>query len=512
MNGAESLVRTLLAGGVEVSFANPGTSEMHFVSALDRVDGMRCVLCLFEGGATGAADGYARMADKPASTLLHLGPGLANGTANLHNARRARSPMVNVVGEHAVHHLPYDSPLTSDIEALARTQSAWVRTSRSSMTVAADGADAIAAARSGPGGIATLILPADTAWGEGGPVAAVPAIRPRAKVDAHRIEEAAELLQGSARVVLFIGDRSLRADGIRLAAGIAERTGARVLTQFANARTARGTGVPSVDRIPYPVDAARTVLEDFECMILVGAVAPVAFFAYPGKPSALTPSGCRIVTLAEPADDQIDALERLSETVGGNLTVATRPHPQPELPKGPITPTTIGMALGALLPDGAIVCDESITTGRDFLTATRGAPPHDWLQMTGGSIGIGIPLATGAAIASPNRKVVTLQADGSGLYTAQALWTQAREKLDVLTLIWANRSYATLYNELKSVGATAGRKADRMLTLDDPPIDWVSLAKSYGVEAVAVTTAEDLVDAIRIGLARRGPFLIEVIF
>lgn len=514
MNGAESLVRTLVAGGVDVSFANPGTSEMHFVSALDRVDGMKCVLFLFEGGVTGAADGYARMADRPASTLLHLGPGLANGVANLHNARRARSPIVNIVGEHALYHLPFDSPLTSDIEAVARTVSTWVRTSQSSHDVAADGAAAIAAARTAPGGIATLMLPANTAWGEGGAVAAVPPIPPRRTVDDDRVKKAARALR-EGRTALFIGDRTLRREGIALAAGIADRTNAKVLTSYSNARTERGADIPAVDRVPYSIDAARAALAEFDYMILVGTTAPVAFFAYPGKPSVLTPDRCHIIDLAEPAEDQIDALRRLSDEIGTGRAAEPprRAKPRlPEAPRGSLSPDTIGQALGALLPEGAIVCDESITTGRNFLTVTRGAPRHDWLQLTGGAIGIGIPMATGAAFASPGRKVVTLQADGSGLYTAQALWTQARERLNVLTLIWANRSYATLHVELANVGAVAGQKANNMLSLDDPPINWVRLAEGFGVEARTVSTAEELVDAMRVGLAMTGPFLIEVLY
>ncbi len=511
MNGAESLVRTLVGGGVEVSFTNPGTSEMHFVAALDRVDGMRCVLCLFEGGATGAADGYARMADKPASTLLHLGPGLGNGLANLHNARRARSPVVNIVGEHATYHRAFDAPLTSDIESIARPVSAWVRTSPDSRGVAQDGADAIAAARTAPGGVATLILPADTAWGEGGAVAAVPAIPERGKVDEGRIAAAVAALRSGEPAVLFLGDRAVRANGLALADRITAATGARMLAQMSNARMERGAGRVSVERLSYPVDDALAALAGVRRLVIVGTTAPVAFFAYPGKPSALAPPDCEVLTLAEPAEDQIDALERLADALGASTASPAREASRPAVPSGGrLGSETIAQALGALLPEGAIVCDESVTTGRGFFPMTRHAPPHDWLQLTGGSIGLGIPLATGAAVACPGRKVINLQADGSGLYTAQALWTQARENLDVLTLIWANRSYAILRAELAGVGANPGRKALDMLSLDNPPIDWVSLARGYGVEARRASDLGEFVAALRAGLERPGPFLIEV--
>jgi acetolactate synthase I/II/III large subunit len=513
MNGAESLVRTLVTGGVEVCFANPGTSEMHFVAALDRVDGVRCVLCLFEGVATGAADGYARMAEKPAATLLHLGPGLANGLANLHNAKRARSPVVNIVGDHAAYHRPFDSPLTADIEGLARPYADWLRTSADSQAVAKDGAEAIAAARAAPGRIATLILPADTAWGEGGPVASVPAIISRTLVDDANIVEAAAALRSGRPTLLLLGDRALRSQALDCAAGIAEATEARLLAETSNARVERGAGRAPIARLPYPVDAALTALADVEHLILVGARAPVAFFAYPGKPSELTPPACRVHTLAAPQEDQFDALIRLADAVGARYAPTRLRQPERRtLPRGRLDGETIAAALGALLPENAIVCDESVTTGRNFFAATAGAEPHDWLQLSGGAIGLGIPMAVGAALACPDRKVVSLQADGSGMYTLQGLWTQAREKLNVLTVIWANRSYAILRGELANVGAeNPGPKALDMLSLSNPAIDWTSLARGLGVEACRVETIEDFVKAFQGGLAATGPFLIEVV-
>jgi acetolactate synthase-1/2/3 large subunit len=512
-NGAESLVRTLLAGGVDVCFANPGTSEMHFVAALDRVAGVRCVLCLFEGVVTAAADGYARMTDKPAATLLHLGPGLANGLANLHNARRARTPMINIVGEHATHHRRFDAPLTADIEALAGPYSAWMRTSENSRTVAADGAEAIAAALSPPGGIATLILPADTAWGEGGAVAAVPPIAPRETVDEATVRHVAGLLRSGEPVMLFIGDKAVRGRGPDLAGRIAEATGARLMAPMSNARMERGAGRVAVERVPYPVDIALARLAGIRHLVLVGAVAPVAFFGYPGKPSELKPADCEVHVLATPAQDQIDALTRLADAL--NATGTSPPlarASRPPLPNGgALDPASIAAVIGALLPENAIVVDESITTGREFFKATQGAPPHDWLQLTGGSIGIGIPLSVGAGVACPDRQVVTLQADGSGMYTLQGLWTQAREGLKVLTLVFANRSYEILKGELAGVGANPGPKAHDMLSLDRPALDWVQLARGMGVEASRAETPDAFARAFRAGLDAPGPYLIEVV-
>ena len=513
MNGAESLVRTLVAGGVEVCFANPGTSEMHFVAALDRVEGMRCVLCLFEGGATGAADGYARMADKPASTLLHLGPGLSNGLANLHNARRARSGIVNIVGEHATYHRAYDAPLTSDIEGLARPVSAWLRTGMSAAAIGQDGAAAIAAARAAPGGVATLILPADTAWEPGSGIAPVPPTPERPTVSDAAVAEAAAALTGGTPTVLILGDRAVRGAGKQIAARIAQATGAKMLAETANARIDRGAGSAPIERLPYPIDLALGALKPFQTLILVGATEPVGFFAYPGKPSLLAPPGSRTLTLAAPDEDQIEALERLALAVGAIAERLPPTLPRPEVPtSGPLDDEGIGRMLGALIPEGAVICDESLTTGRGFFGATHGAAPHSWLQLSGGAIGLGIPMAVGAAVACPDRKVISLQADGSALYTAQALWTQAREQLDVVTLIWSNRAYAILRGELANVGAeNPGPKALGMLSLDDPPVDWVSLARGFGVEGRRVETLPDLVAVFAQALKRRGPFLIEVV-
>jgi acetolactate synthase-1/2/3 large subunit len=512
MNGAESLARTLVAGGVHVCFTNPGTSEMHFVAALDKVEGIRCVLGLFEGVVTGAADGYWRMADRPAATLLHLGPGLGNGLANLHNARKASSAIVNIVGEHATYHIQHDAPLTSDIEGIARPVSAWVRTSPSATAVAADGAAAIAAAWTPPGQIATLILPADTAWNEAAGVAVTPAVPERARVSPAAVTGCARALASGEPAMLLLTGQAVRERGLRLAGRIATATGARILAQGANARIERGAGRVPIERLPYPVDHALAVLKDVRHLILVGSKAPVAFFAYPDKPSVLAPGGCEIHRLSTLAEDAISALEWLAEEVGARKNGEMVQQPgRPALPTGALTPDSLAASLGALLPEGAIVADESVTTGRGFMKATAGAPPHDWLNNMGGSIGLGMPLATGAAIACPDRKVVCLEGDGSGMYTVQSLWTQAREGLDVTTVVFANRTYAILRHELAGVKAgTPGKKAADMLDIGRPDLDWVALARGMGVEASRAATADDFNRQFAAALANRGPRLIEV--
>ncbi len=513
MNGAESLVRTLVGGGVNVCFTNPGTSEMHFVAALDKVEGMRCVLALFEGVVTGAADGYWRMRDRPAATLLHLGPGLGNGLANLHNAKKASSGIVNIVGEHASYHIKFDAPLTADIEGIARPVSHWVKTSTEANMVAADGAAAIAMASTPPGHIATLILPGDTAWNEGSGPATVPAIPTRPTVAEDTVKQAAQALAHGAGTMLLLAGDGVRERGLALAGAIAKKTGARILAQGSNARLQRGAGRVPVNRLPYPVPQAVRVLKDVHHLILVGARAPVAFFGYPNQPSILTPDGCAISTLTTLEEDSIDALERLADAVGTNLKEAPVQQPfTPALPSGALDPDKIGAILGNIIPEQAIVVDESVTTGRGFYPLTAGAPPHEWMQNMGGSIGYGMPVSIGAALACPDRKVLALIGDGSGMYTVQALWTMAREGLDVTAVIWANRTYQILKGEFDNVGAgKPGQKANDMLEIGRPDLDWVALATGMGVPASRVEDCESLTRQLQRGLAEAGPHLIQVV-
>lgn len=510
MNGAESLVRTLVACGLDTCFANPGTSEMHFVSALDRVAGLRCVLGLAETVVAGCADGYARMAGKPAATLFHCGPGLGNAIANLHNAKRAFTPIVNIVGDHASYHRPHDAPLTADTEGLARTVSSWVRTSASARAVGVDAAAAVQAASGPPSGVATLILPADCAWDEGGqpgsplqpPVAVV--------VSSDVIVTVARALRSGLTSMLVLSGTALGERGLRAAQRIAHATGAKLRTPTQIPRMARGRGRAPVDRIPYVVDAALKVLEGTRHMVLAGAKAPVGFFAYPGKPSTLWPKDCTVHTLASPGEDIVQALEALADELGAPHSVpAGEPVPQPELHGGPFKPEAFGLTLAALLPENAVVAEDAVTSGRALFPLTWGAAPHDWIQITGGAIGHAFPAATGAAIACPGRKVVCLQADGAGMYSLQALWTQAREKLDVINVVFANRRYAILQGELAAVGAEPGPASRELFDLSRPEIRWTRLAEGMGVEAVRVETLEGFADAFTSACARRGPFLIE---
>ena len=513
MNGAESLVRTLVENDVNVCFGNPGTSEMHFVAALDRVEGMRCVLGLFEGVVTGAADGYYRMAGKPASTILHLGPGLGNGLANLHNAKKARSGIVNIVGEHAGYHIQYDAPLTSDVEGVARPMSDWVKTSRNSRQIAADGAQAIEMARRAPGHVATLILPADTAWGDAdGPVAAV-VTAPRRRVGDDAIKAAAKALT-SAGTMLMLGGAAVRGKALEHAGRIAAKTGCRLMAEFNNARMEGGAGRVKVDRLPYSVDLAVAALKDVRQLVLAGAKSPVSFFAYPGKPSVLAPANCAVTQLGGAEDDLDAALEALVDELGARQ-VAPSPiasRVDNALPTGKVTSDGIAAVLAALLPEQTIVADEAVSTGRAFGPTMSGAAPHDWLNLMGGSIGWALPISVGAAIAAPQRKVVALEGDGSAMYTMQALWTMAREGLDVTVVVFANRAYQILRGELAGVGASApGRRANDMLTLDRPDLDWLALAKGHGVEAGRATNLEELAQQLKRGLAVAGPYLIELV-
>ncbi len=512
MNGAESLVHSLLRSGVTTCFSNPGTSEMHFVAALDRVPGMHCVLGLFEGVVTGAADGYARMAGKPAATLLHCGPGLANGLANLHNARRAATPVVNIVGDQATYHRPLDPPLTADTEGWARGVSGWVRTSIAANMVGSDAAAAVQASMTPPGQVATLILPSDTSWNDGGVVAEALPRPPPPSSSPNQIEAAAQALRrGGAGVVLLLGGVALHEEGLALAHRIQAATGCRVVAQGSNARISRGQGRLSLERVPYVVDVAVKAMAGTKHLILVGSRKPVTFFAYPDMVQSSIPDDAEIYILARPEQDVVEALARLIDALDCPKVAPPNNGMRPEAGRGALTPDSVAATLGALMPENAVIADEFVSFGRGFFANTKAAPPHDWLNVTGGAIGGGMPLATGAAIGAPGRRVINLQADGSAMYTLQALWTQAREKLDITTVLLSNRKYQILLGELANVGANPGRTALDMMDIGNPNIDWPSLARSLGVEAARTDTAEGFADLLAHAVKRPGPFLIELL-
>lgn len=516
--GAERLADSLLGQGVDTCFANPGTSEMNFVAALDKRPGMRCILGLFEGVVTGAADGYARMADKPAATLLHLGPGLANGLANLHNARRAHTPMINIVGDHTDAHLVHDAPLTSDIAALAAPMSDWVGRASTPDAVAAEAAEAWRRAVEHPG-IATLILPANVAWGRSDAPMPAP-LRPAAATpaDTEQAAHIAQLLRSGGKTLLFLGGKALRDAPLALLDAIARATGADLMAETFNARFQRGHDRVPLAKLPYPVGMAIQALAAYERVILVGAHPPVAFFEYPDMPGLLSRQGSTLETLCAAGADPSASLAALAGQLGIDTTAraqhtprraASAAHPTDATP---LTADAACALIATQLPDDCIVCDESVTSGRSFFAQSIHGARHDYLQLTGGSIGIGPPLATGAALACPDRRVVSLQADGSAMYTLQAFWTQAREGLDITTVIFANREYAILRGEMTNLGINHfDDNARRMLTFDQPPLDWVKLAEGHGVEAARATSTKALKELLHASFSRRGPFLIEAV-
>jgi acetolactate synthase-1/2/3 large subunit len=512
MNGAESLIRTLVAGGIDTCFTNPGTSEIHIVAALDKIPQIRCVLGLFEGVVTGAADGYARMAERPACTLLHLGPGLGNGIANLHNAGKAQVPIVNIIGQHATYHLHRNTPLESDVESIARPVSSWLRTSSSAAEIANDAIATIQAARTSPGQIATLIVPADVAWSEGGAIAAFSPLPGAPMPCKNSIEDAARMLRSGLRTAILLGGNALYGKGLAAAGRIASATGAKLFCPYPVTRVERGAGLPPVERVAYVLEQGIEQFKEFRQLILVGAVAPVAYFAYPGKDSAFTSPDCATHTLAGANQDRVAALSALADALSlQGAQPSSQPAERPALPDGGINLPGLAAVVGALLPENSIVVDESMTSGRGMMAATKGAAPHDWLGNTGGSIGIAMPLAVGAAVACPDRKVLCLSADGSGMYTLQALWTMAREGLNVTTVIFANHDYAVLKREFSYLGAgNPGSRAQDMFEIGRPNLDWVQLAKGMGVPGARVRSLEEFSTVLRRGFESEGPTLIEV--
>jgi acetolactate synthase-1/2/3 large subunit len=509
--GANTVIERLLAGGVDVCFANPGTSEMHFVAALDSAPKMRPVLCLFEGVATGAADGYARIAGRPAATLLHLGPGMANGLANLHNARRAHSPVVNVVGDHATYHQKLDAPLQSDIDILGNWLHGTVHRPVSAAELGETVDAAIASATHGLGRIATLILPADLSWSESSaPGEAAPTAPPDVHLQRDReiptpASGPVEILKTRGeQAVLLLGGPATTVAGLRAAARISTATGARALVETFPARLARGRGVPDIPRLGYLAEHAQEQLRGTTHLILVGSRSPVTFFAYPNMGSDLVPSGAAVSYLAT------DRLEEIAEELGAPDGLAAPAGPV-QLPAGPLS-FDWASVIGALLPENAIISDEANTSGVLLPAATAASPPHDVLTLTGGAIGQGLPVAVGAAIAAPHRPVVALQADGSALYTISALWTMAREQLEITVVILNNRAYAILQNELKRVGASgAGPRAQSLLDLSNPEIDFVAIAEGFGVPAKRAATAEELATHFSTAVSQPGPHLIDAL-
>ncbi len=512
-NGAQALMKTLVDAGVEVCFSNPGTSEMHFVAALDDEPKMRAVLALFEGVATGAADGYSRMADKPAATLLHLGCGLGNGLANLHNARKGKVPVVNIVGDHATYHVKYDAQLQSDIETVARNVSpGFVKTAESTETLCKDAAEAIAAARSAPGQVATLILPADVSWGEGG-VASAPLAPPAPEpADDATIDAIASAIRSGKKTALLMGGHSLREPSLLAAAKLAAHSGVTLLAETFPTRMERGAGLPPVERLAYLAELATVQLTDVEHLILVDSKAPVSFFAYPGKQSYLVPDSCKVQTLVAPNQDITASLDKLNAALGASQAEPRlQPASRPGRPRGKLTAEKVCKAVGHLMPDNAIIVDEAITSGLMLSVMTAGAPRHDLLTLTGGAIGQGLPNAVGAAVACPDLPVLALIGDGSAMYTIQALWTMAREQLNVTTIIFNNASYSVLNIELERVGAEeVGAKAKSQLDLRGPVMNFAEMAHGMGVHAVRVDTAEGMAKAMEYALSMPGAHLIEV--
>jgi acetolactate synthase-1/2/3 large subunit len=514
MNGAECLLRTLLDCGVDTCFMNPGTSEMQFVAALDRVAGMRSALCLFEGVCSGAADGYARMLRRPAATLLHLGPGLGNALANLHNARKARSPVVNIVGQHSTQHLRYDAPLTADIEAFARPVSGWIRTVQRSADVGADTAAVVRAACEPPGQVATLIVPADFSWSDGGEPTEAPQILSLRNPQSDCVHEVASILKSGEPAGLLLGGATLLAAGLHAAGQLAAGTGVRVLADRNAARMERGVGIFAPQRVPYFPEPAEAALAGLKHLILVESLTPVSFFGYPGRRSTLAPEDCAVHALASIEENGTAALQALVEECdAGSVSIPLQGWAQPALPTGAaLTLENIGLALAAEMPEGSIVSDEMISAAEVILQNLVAAPPFTHVPITGGAIGQGLPVAVGAAVACPDRKVIALQADGSAMYTLQSLWTMARERLDIVVVILANRRYQILEIESRRTGASEiGPRANDMMDLSRPNLDWVKLAEGQGVQAGRATTGDEFIALFRDAMKHPGPRLIEAV-
>jgi acetolactate synthase I/II/III large subunit len=516
LTGAQSLLATLLNCGVEACFANPGTSELHLVAALQNEERIRSVLCLFEGVATGAADGYGRMARKPAATLLHLGPGLANGWANLHNAKRAKTPIVNVVGDHATWHKQLDAELSSDLEGVAASISDWTWISKSAAEIGNDAVRAYRAAMARNGQIATLILPADASWERGGVIAEPLPKEPLKQIDSRDIDAAAAILTSGRRVALLTTGPSLNGAGRDACTRIAAKTGAKMFCKGLNARMERGAGRMPFTRLSGWGQVTLDVLSEFDDLILIGAGIPVMSFAHPEYESVLVPRSVNVLRLAAAEDDVVGALAALSAAVGApaqaDIETLLESRVEHDLAIGPLNAEAVGQAISRFLPEGAILSDESGTGGAGHYPFSANAVPHDCLFLAGGSIGQGLPVGLGAAVACPDRKVVCLEADGSAMYTLQALWSMARGKCDVTTVIFSNRRYGILMRSVGQYGISGlPNRVPDLFDLSHPDLDWAQLARGMGVEGHVCDTADDFNRVFEDCMRRKGPHLIEAV-
>ena len=511
MTGAQALVGTLADLGVTACFANPGTSEMHLVTALDGEPRIRSVLCLFEGVATGAADGFARVSEQPAMTLLHLGAGYLNGGANIHNAGRANTPMINVIGDHAVPHLKYDAPLTSDIVGLAGPNSRWIKSADSVAETGALAVEAYVASFGPKPGPVSLLLPADSAWLEGGVKGEPIAPAPLRTMSDEQIEAAASAIKAATKPVMIINGTALSETVLRAAARL-KAAGIRILTDTFYSKMRRGAGVFAPERMQYFAEGAMDDLSGSDLMCLAGTSAPVAFFSYPGKPSLLVPEGCDVLDLGDAGTDSAQTLAALADRLGATDSAPVEVLSEPDLPTGDLTAQAVGQSLARHMPENALVSDDGVSNGLLSYLPTQTTRVHDWMMLTGGAIGQGMPLALGAAIAAPDRKVICLSGDGAGMYTNQALWSMAREGADVTTIVFVNHSYRILNIELYRTGAgNPGPTAKNMLSIGGPDIDWVQLSSSMGVPAVEATTAEGFDVALADAIAADGPRLIAAV-
>lgn len=512
MNGAESLLQTLINNGVEVCFTNPGTSEMHMVAAIGRTPGMRSILCLFEGACSGAADGYGRMTGKPACTLLHLGPGLSNASANLHNARKANSPIVNLIGDHATYHKKYDAPLNSDILTLSEPVSHWVRSVEDAQSLPGDAVESVVVSNRKPGQISTLIVPANCAWDESIDPLPASALDSTPQATDEQIKKAAEILTNGNSSILMLSNMALSEAALELADKISQATGARLFCDTFTTRLPRGAGRVSVERMGYFAEQATEQIKGVNQFVMVGTQAPIAFFAYPGKVSEFYPQGSLLHTLAEVSEDAEDALQKLVDELGaGSLEPRRTKLEKPGLGSGDLTPLSVGSTFAELIPPNSIIVDEGATSALATYPLSAGAEPHDWLSLTGGSIGYGLPASIGAAVACPDRKVICLEGDGAAMYTIQSLWTMARENLDICVIIFCNRKYQILQIELARVGAqTMNKKTLDMLNLDNPDLDFVKMAQGMGVKANQARTIAEFNGLLAEAVSEQGPRLIEL--
>ena len=514
MNGAAAFFKSIVDNGIDTIFACPGTSEMQVVDEVG-YSNLRVVLCLFENSVTGMADGYARMLDKPALGMVHVTCGLTNALANMHNARIANSRMIIFGGGvHVAHEV--NEPVHSMLQRqpyVAQIAAQCVIEARSPDQLAAAATQALKASNDGAGKIVYVYGPNNAVWGESSFQGKLTSsAEQRQRVSTATISSIADTLKAGKKTAFILDNLALREEGLEILGRIAEGAGGRLFREWLPSRIAMGAGRVRTETLPYGGAEGRELLSEFDQIVLVGAKIPVCPFSYENQPWVKIPENCNVHTLATADHDILAALEELATQLDLPEKASNRYNRKPgEPPTGPLSGNSIVQSLSILMPADSIVLDEAMLENVMFPLLMDGAAPFDFMAACpGGAIGAGPPVACGAAIACPNRKVILLEGDFSLMQGNTALWSMAQHNLDICVINYNNEGSASLSTELARVRqGEAQPKSIELLRIRKPTIDYAAMAESMGVPASRAETAEEFHLQLTKAMSTKGPHFID---